>query len=59
MLHGSKLIEIDYALAFGWDPPWFDQLETHWELSTITRVALREWLKTHSVSGSGSRAPTG
>jgi hypothetical protein len=59
ILHGSKLIEIDYALAFGWDPPWFDQLETHWELSTITRVALREWLKRHSVSASGSRAPTG
>ena len=24
ILHGSKLIEIDYALAFGWDPPWWN-----------------------------------
>jgi hypothetical protein len=54
IVHGSKLIEIDYALAFGWDPPWFDQRETHWELSTITRIALREWLKSHAASGIGS-----
>jgi hypothetical protein len=45
ILHGSKLIEIDYALAFGWDPPWWNQRELLWDLSTITRIALRNWLK--------------
>jgi hypothetical protein len=48
ILHGSKLIEIDYALAFGWDPPWWNQRELLWDLSTITRIALRNWLKGQS-----------
>ena len=46
ILHGSKLIELDYALAFGWDPPWRKQQELIWELSKITRTALRNWLIT-------------
>jgi hypothetical protein len=45
ILHGSKLIELDYAVAFGWDPPWWNQRELIWDLSTITRIALRNWLK--------------
>jgi hypothetical protein len=45
ILHGSKLIELDYALAFGWDPPWWNQSELLWELSSLTRIALRNWLK--------------
>lgn len=45
ILHGSKLIEIDYALALGWDPPWWNQRELLWDLSSLTRVALRNWLK--------------
>jgi hypothetical protein len=53
VLHGSKLIEIDYALAFGWDPPWWNQRELHWDLSAITRVALRNWLRSHAESANG------
>ena len=45
ILHGSKLIEMDYALAFGWDPPWWNQRELLWDLSSLTRIALRNWLK--------------
>jgi hypothetical protein len=45
ILHGSKLIEIDYALAFGWDPPWWNQRELLWDLASLTRIALRKWLK--------------
>jgi hypothetical protein len=45
ILHGSKLIELDYALAFGWDPPWLNQRELIRELSAVTRTALRNWLK--------------
>jgi hypothetical protein len=45
ILHGSKLIEIDYALALGWDPPWWNQRELLWDLASLTRIALRGWLK--------------
>ena len=45
ILHGSKLIEIDYAVAFGWDQPWRNQSELLSDLSSLTRVALRNWLK--------------
>jgi hypothetical protein len=50
ILHGSKLIEIDYALAFGWDPPWLKQRDLVWALSTITRTALRNWLKSEATA---------
>ena len=53
VLHGSKLIEIDYALAFGWDPPWWNQREMHWDLWKITRVALRNWLERHAATLAG------
>jgi hypothetical protein len=52
ILHGSKLIEIDYALAFGWDPPWLNQRELQWDLSEIARTALRNWLKNHGTRAS-------
>jgi hypothetical protein len=45
ILHGRELIEIDYALAFGWDPPWWNQRELLWDLASLTRIALRKWLK--------------
>lgn len=54
ILHGSKLIELDYALAFGWDPPWWNQRELIWDLSTITRIALRNWLKSRAIGAAGS-----
>ena len=49
ILHGSELIELDYALAFGWDPPWLNQQRLIEDLSTITRIALRKWLKSPST----------
>ena len=45
ILHGSKLMELDQDLAFGWDPPWWNERELHRELSGITRTAVRNWLK--------------
>jgi len=47
VLHGSKLIELDYALAYGWDPPWWNQYELIWDLSSLARTALRNWLRCH------------
>jgi hypothetical protein len=49
ILHGSKLIEVDYGLAFGWDPPWWNQRELIWDLSSVTRIALRNWLRSRSA----------
>ncbi len=45
ILHGSKLIQLDQGLAFGWDPPWWNESSLHRELSDITRFALRNWLR--------------
>lgn len=45
ILHGSKLMQLDQDLAFGWDPPWWNERELHDELWALTRVALRNWLK--------------
>ena len=45
ILHGSELMQLDQDLAFGWDPPWWDERELHEDLWGLTRVALRNWLK--------------
>lgn len=45
ILHGSELIQLDRDLAFGWDPPWWNQHQLIDELWGLTRVALRNWLK--------------
>ena len=45
ILHGSKLMQLDQDLAFGWDPPWWKERELHEELWGLTRVAVRNWLK--------------
>jgi hypothetical protein len=45
ILHGSKLMQLDQDLAFGWDPPWWNERELHEELWGLTRVAVRNWLK--------------
>jgi len=45
ILHGSELMQIDQDLAFGWDPPSWNQHELHDELWSLTRIALRNWLK--------------
>jgi hypothetical protein len=57
ILHGRKLIELDYALAFGWDPPWWNQRQLIWDLSTITRIALRNWLRRHSAENNSRQMP--
>lgn len=45
ILHGSDLMQMDQDLAFGWDPPGWSERELHSELWSITRIALRNWLK--------------
>jgi hypothetical protein len=45
ILHGSDLMQMDQDLAFGLDPPDFNEAELHRELWSITRLALRNWLK--------------
>jgi len=45
ILHGSDLMQLDQDLAFGWDPPWWNERELHAELWGLTRIALRNWLK--------------
>jgi hypothetical protein len=45
IVHGSDLMQIDQGRDFGWDPPGFNELELHRELWTLTRVALRNWLR--------------
>jgi hypothetical protein len=45
ILHGSDLMQLDQDLAFGWDPPWWNERELHAELWSLTRIALRNWLK--------------
>jgi hypothetical protein len=44
ILHGSELVQLDQDLAFGWDPPWWNERELHEELWGLTRIALRNWL---------------
>jgi len=43
--HGSELMTIDQDVSFGWDPPWWNERELHEELWTVTRVAVRNWLR--------------
>jgi len=45
ILHGSDLMQLDQDLAFGFDPSDFNESELHRELSSITGIALRNWLK--------------
>jgi hypothetical protein len=45
ILHGSNLMLLDQDLYFGWDPPGSNELDQNNELSSITRLALRNWLK--------------
>jgi hypothetical protein len=45
ILHGGDLMLIDQDLDFGWDPPGWNQRELNEELWSITRIAMRNWLK--------------
>jgi hypothetical protein len=49
ILHGSSLMQMDQDIAFGFDPPDFNEAELHRELWSITRLALRNWLKNPPV----------
>ena len=42
-------MQMDQHLAFGLDPPDFNEYELYSELSSITRLALRNWLKNPSA----------
>ena len=50
ILHGSELMQFDQDLAFGWDPPGWNERELYEDLWGLTRVALRNWLKDPPVS---------
>ena len=45
ILHGSELMQLDQDIAFGWDPPWWNERELHEELWALARIAIRNWLK--------------
>jgi hypothetical protein len=45
ILHGSDLIQLDQGRGLGWDPPWWDEREMTWELWSLMRIAVRNWLK--------------
>jgi hypothetical protein len=50
ILHGSELMQFDQDLAFGWDPPGWNEGGLYEDLWGLTRVALRNWLKDPPVS---------
>ncbi len=50
ILHGSELMQLDQDLAFGWDPPWWNERELHEDLWGLTQVAPRNWLKEASAT---------
>lgn len=45
ILHGSELMQLDQDVAFGCDPPWWNERELQDELWSITKIAMRNWLK--------------
>jgi hypothetical protein len=45
ILHGTGLMQLDQDLAFGFDPWDFNESDLHRELWSITRLAVRNWLK--------------
>ena len=45
ILHGGDLMLIDVDLDFAWDPPGWNERELYEELSSTTKIALRNWLK--------------
>jgi hypothetical protein len=45
ILHGSRLMQLDQDIAFGWDPPDWNERELHSGLRSVTRIALRNWLR--------------
>jgi hypothetical protein len=50
ILHGSELMQLDQEHTFGFAPPWWNQYELQNELWGLTRVALRNWLRSPPVA---------
>jgi hypothetical protein len=46
IFHGDRLMLLDEDIAFGWDPPSWNERQLHWELWELARSAVRNWLKT-------------
>ncbi len=46
ILHGSGLMEMDQEGDFGWAPPEQHEKDLMQELWGLTRIAMRNWLKT-------------
>jgi len=53
--HGGELMQMDHDLDFGWDPPGWNERELHSELWSITRLAMRNWLKKPPVNNNEPR----
>lgn len=45
ILHGSRLMQLDENLDFGWDPPSLNESGLLDELWSLTMVAMRNWLR--------------
>ncbi len=48
ILHGRELITLDQGVHSIWDAPWLKEHTLYDELSGITRIALRNWLRERS-----------
>jgi hypothetical protein len=55
IVHGSDLMQLDQDLAFGWDPPGLDEHELYNDLWTVTRAALRNWLRNPPMASNSSK----
>jgi len=51
--HGATLMSFDEDLAFGWDPPGWNQRELHGDLWSLTRISMRNWLKNPTAGQGG------
>src|SRR5260370_14765992 len=56
ILHGSNVMQIDQDFVFGLDPDELNESELTWELWSVTRIAMRNWLRDPPSSTVFSRA---
>jgi len=49
ILHGTDLMQLDQSFSSGFNPPGWNELELNWELSSLARMAVRNWLKDQPV----------
>jgi len=50
IVHGGELMQMEQDLDFGWDPPGWNEKKLYRELYSITKMALRNWLKNTSAA---------